>query len=240
MLRAYSVLIDGEKVDAFDAGATRCYALPPGAHEIGVAMDFYKGLPCTLTLREGETVRLECGEKAPLGGEGGFSLRGLGNALGSMLSPNDYFYLRAVGSDAGALPSADAGPLQSPAAKLNACAEPMIFLSYRREDSEHITGRIRDRLGAHFGEHAIFRDVDSIPAGMDFVRKVEDTINAVIIPPEPYFAEGVKRLTASIEALIAPQPPAAALVPPRRQFCVACGNRLAADQTFCTRCGQRV
>ena len=29
------------------------------------------------------------------------------------------------------------------------------------------------------------------------------TINAVIIPPEPYFAEGVKRLASSIEALIA-------------------------------------
>ena len=80
MLRAYSVLIDGDKVDALDAGATRRYALPAGAHEIGVAMDFYKSLPCALTLREGETVRLECGEKAPLVGQGGFSLRGLGDA----------------------------------------------------------------------------------------------------------------------------------------------------------------
>ena len=66
------------------------------------------------------------------------------------------------------------------------------------------------------------------------------TINAVIIPPEPYFAEGVKRLASSIEALIAPQQAAAALAPPRRQFCIACGNRLAPDQAFCTRCGQRV
>lgn len=313
MLRAYSVLIDGDKVDALDAGATRRYALPAGAHEIGVAMDFYKSLPCALTLREGETVRLECGEKAPLGGEGGFSLRGLGNALGSMLSPNDYFYLCVVGSDAGVVPSGDARPVQSPAANLGARAEPMIFLSYRREDSEHITGRIRDRLGTHFGEHAIFRDVDSIPAGMDFVRKVEDTIkaarilvaiigphwadatdrqgrrrleqsddpvrfeletalvvglplvpvlvnnarmperealpaslaalpsiNAVIIPPEPYFAEGVKRLASSLEALIAPAPAAAPPASPRRQFCIACGNRLAPEQAFCTRCGQRV
>lgn len=313
MLRAYSVLIDGDKVDALDAGATRRYALPAGAREIGVAMDFYKSLPCALTLREGETVRLECGEKAPLVGQGGFSLRGLGDALGSMLSPSDYFYLRVVGGEANAVSSDDAAPIQPPRAHGRAAAEPMIFLSYRREDSEHITGRIRDRLGTHFGDHAIFRDVDSIPAGMDFVRKVEETIkaarilvaiigphwadasdrqgrrrleqaddpvrfeletalgvglplipvlvnnarmperealpdslaalptiNAVIIPPEPYFAEGVKRLASSIEALIAPPQAAAAPASPRRQFCIACGNRLAPDQAFCTRCGQRV
>lgn len=312
VLRAYSVLIDGHKVDALDAGATRRYALPAGAHEIGVAMDFYKSLPCALMLRDGEVVRLECGEKAPLGGQGGFTLRGLGDALGSMLSPNDYFYLRVVGRDAEGAPSGDAAPSLPPPVRASARAEPMIFLSYRRDDSEHITGRIRDRLSTHFGDHAIFRDVDSIPAGMDFVRKVEETIraarilvaiigphwadatdrqgrrrleqiedpvrfeletavavglplvpvlvnnarmperealpeslaglptiNAVIIPPEPYFAEGVKRLASSIEALIAPQP-TAQLASARRQFCIACGNRLAPDQVFCTRCGQRV
>ena len=312
VLRAYSVLIDGQKVDALDAGVTRRYALPAGAHEIGVSMDFYKSLPCALRLCEGEVVRLECGEKAPLGGQGGFSLRGLGDALGSMLSPNDYFYLRVVGRDTDAAPSGDVTPSLPPPVRVGARTEPMIFLSYRREDSEHITGRIRDRLSTHFGDHAIFRDVDSIPAGTDFVRKVEETIkaarilvaiigphwadatdrqgrrrleqiedpvrfeletavavglplvpvlvnnarmperealpeslaalptiNAVIIPPEPYFAEGVKRLASSIEALIAPQP-AASLASARRQFCIACGNPLAPDQVFCTRCGQRV
>ena len=315
MLRAFSVSIDGNKVDALDAGATRRYALPPGAHEIVVAMDFYKSPPCALALGAGDTVRLECGEKAPLVGQGGFSLRGLGDALGAALSPNDYFYLRVVGTEPGGAGAGEAATENRLAARpgVEVRAEPMIFLSYRREDSEHITGRIRDRLGTHFGEHAIFRDVDSIPAGMDFVRKVEDTIkaarilvaiigplwadatdrqgrrrleqnddpvrfeletalamelpvvpvlvnnsrmperealpaslaalptiNAVIIPPEPYFAEGVKRLASSIEALIAPAQAAPPPASSRRQFCIACGNRLAPDQTFCTRCGQRV
>jgi hypothetical protein len=136
VLRAYSVLIDGQKVDALDAGVTRRYALPAGAHEIGVSMDFYKSLPCALRLCEGEVVRLECGEKAPLGGQGGFSLRGLGDALGSMLSPNDYFYLRVVGRDADAAPSGDATPSLSPPVRAPTRTEPMLFLSYRPEDSE--------------------------------------------------------------------------------------------------------
>lgn len=315
VLRSYSVLIDGRKIDSLEAGATRRYALPAGSHEIGVSMDFYKSPPLTLALRAGETVCLECGEKAPLLGPGGLSLRGLGNAFGSMLSPNDYFYLRVIGPEATEAPAVPAAPAPAAASRIasaprvQAGIEPMIFLSYRRDDTEHITGRIRDRLGMHFGDHAVFRDVDSIPAGMDFVRKVEDTIraarvlvaiigpqwadatdrqgrrrldqaddpvrfeletalglelplvpvlvrqarmpareelpaslaalssiNAVIIPPEPYFAEGVKRLAGAIEALITP---AAAVVPAAPRFCVACGHRLAPGQAFCTRCGQR-
>lgn len=316
VLRSYSVFIDGRKVDSLEAGATRRYALPAGTHEVGVAMDFYKSPPLTLDLRAGETVCLECGEKAPLLGQGGVSLRGLGSAFGAMLSPNDYFYLRVIGTQAPEAPAATATAAPEAASRIaspprvQAGSEPTIFLSYRRGDTEHITGRIRDRLGMHFGEHAIFRDVHSIPAGMDFVRKVKDTIraarvlvaiigpqwaeatdrqgrrrldqtddpvrfeletafglevplvpvlvkqarmperdelpdslaalptiNAVIIPPEPYFAEGVKRLAVAIEALIAP---AAADAPARAQFCVGCGHRLAPGQAFCTRCGQRV
>jgi hypothetical protein len=43
-----------------------------------------------------------------------------------------------------------------------------IFLSYRRQDSEDIIGRIYDRLVREFGEEAVFKDVDSIPLGVDF------------------------------------------------------------------------
>jgi hypothetical protein len=44
----------------------------------------------------------------------------------------------------------------------------MIVISYRRDDSEAVTGRIFDRLTQAFGKEAIFRDIDSIPAGTDF------------------------------------------------------------------------
>jgi hypothetical protein len=43
-----------------------------------------------------------------------------------------------------------------------------IFISYRRRDSPHITGRIYDRLVLRFGRETVLKDVDSIPLGMDF------------------------------------------------------------------------
>lgn len=43
-----------------------------------------------------------------------------------------------------------------------------ILISYRREDSADVTGRIYDRLIQQFGREAIFKDVDSIPFGVDF------------------------------------------------------------------------
>lgn len=45
---------------------------------------------------------------------------------------------------------------------------PKIFISYRRSDSADVTGRIYDRLIEQFGKSAIFKDVDSIPPGIDF------------------------------------------------------------------------
>ncbi|MEP7112490.1 MAG: toll/interleukin-1 receptor domain-containing protein [Ilumatobacteraceae bacterium] len=43
-----------------------------------------------------------------------------------------------------------------------------IFLSYRREDSADVAGRIYDRLALAFGQDQVFKDVDSIPLGVDF------------------------------------------------------------------------
>lgn len=43
-----------------------------------------------------------------------------------------------------------------------------IFISYRRCDSIDIVGRIYDRLVAHFGANSVFKDVDSIPFGVNF------------------------------------------------------------------------
>ena len=44
----------------------------------------------------------------------------------------------------------------------------MFAISYRREDSAAITGRIYDRLRGEFGRDRIFMDLDSITIGMDF------------------------------------------------------------------------
>ncbi|HKJ61572.1 MAG TPA: toll/interleukin-1 receptor domain-containing protein, partial [Hyphomicrobiales bacterium] len=43
-----------------------------------------------------------------------------------------------------------------------------IFISYRRQDTRQIAGRIFDRLEAKFGRDHVFMDIDSIPFGVDF------------------------------------------------------------------------
>jgi TIR domain len=54
---------------------------------------------------------------------------------------------------------------------------PRITISYRREDSGIITGRIFDRLANHYGKAAVFRDIDNIPAGVDFREHIGETLS---------------------------------------------------------------
>jgi hypothetical protein len=44
----------------------------------------------------------------------------------------------------------------------------IIFICYRREDSQFITDRIFDHLTRHFSRKSLFKDVDNIPPGVDF------------------------------------------------------------------------
>ncbi len=53
-----------------------------------------------------------------------------------------------------------------------------IFISYRRADSQFAAGRIYDRLVAHFGEEAIFMDVEAIDGGVDFVKTLENAVQS--------------------------------------------------------------
>ena len=52
----------------------------------------------------------------------------------------------------------------------------MIAISYRREDSSPVTGRLHDRLRAEFGRQNVFMDFDSIPFGVDFRDKITHTL----------------------------------------------------------------
>jgi hypothetical protein len=65
-------------------------------------------------------------------------------------------------------------PAQAPTAKSEVM--PAIFISYRREDSIDVTGRIYDRLCQHFGRQNVFKDVDSIPLGVDFRKHLGDSV----------------------------------------------------------------
>ncbi len=52
-----------------------------------------------------------------------------------------------------------------------------IFLSYRRDDSRAIAGRIFDRLEAKFGRDCVFMDVDTIPLGTDFRKHLQQAVS---------------------------------------------------------------
>ncbi len=59
-----------------------------------------------------------------------------------------------------------------------------IFLSYRRGDKPHFTGRLLDRLSLRFGENNVFHDASSIEAGVDFWKEIRTQMSqcAVIVP----------------------------------------------------------
>src|SRR6266567_3635606 len=52
----------------------------------------------------------------------------------------------------------------------------MIAISYRREDSLPVAGRLYDRLLAEFSKGNVFMDFDSIPYGVDFREHIKHMI----------------------------------------------------------------
>jgi hypothetical protein len=69
-----------------------------------------------------------------------------------------------------------------------------VFISYRRDDTGGEAGRIYDRLVERFGRQLVFRDVDSLEPGRDFV----DTILAAISSTDVLLAVmGPRWLTAT-------------------------------------------
>jgi hypothetical protein len=47
-----------------------------------------------------------------------------------------------------------------------------IFISYRRQDTSDVAGRLYDRLTDRFGEDQVFMDVDTIELGVDFAEVI--------------------------------------------------------------------
>lgn len=63
-----------------------------------------------------------------------------------------------------------------------------IFISYRRDDTRHVAGRLATELAARFGAEHIFRDVDSIEDGENFATELDKalthcTVMLVLIGP---------------------------------------------------------
>ena len=53
-----------------------------------------------------------------------------------------------------------------------------IFISYRRDDSQAIAGRLFDRLAHRFGKASVFRDIDAIEPGARFAEVIAERIGA--------------------------------------------------------------
>ena len=52
-----------------------------------------------------------------------------------------------------------------------------IVISYRRQDSADVTGRIYDHLVREFGRASVFKDVDTIPPGADFREAIKSAVS---------------------------------------------------------------
>lgn len=66
-----------------------------------------------------------------------------------------------------------------------------VFISYRREDSQDVTGRIYDRLVEYFSADGVFKDVDNIPLGSDFRAVLDAAVGqaaAVLVVIGPTWA----------------------------------------------------
>jgi TIR domain len=68
--------------------------------------------------------------------------------------------------------------LRKPKAEAKPGEARTFFLSYRREDSADTTGRIYDNLVQRYGKASIFKDVDSIPFGVDFRSHMQTVLGS--------------------------------------------------------------
>ena len=53
-----------------------------------------------------------------------------------------------------------------------------VFISYRRDDTRHVAGRVYDWLTRELPEKEIFFDVDTIPIGVDFKTNISDALSS--------------------------------------------------------------
>jgi hypothetical protein len=54
---------------------------------------------------------------------------------------------------------------------------PLLFLSYRRNDTGPIAARIHEELERQFGRDSIFMDVEQIPGGKPWRKQIDDALN---------------------------------------------------------------
>ena len=56
-----------------------------------------------------------------------------------------------------------------------------VFINYRRRDTRHVAGRLRDRIDARFGDESVFVDVESIEPGRDYVTAIDGAVSSCLV-----------------------------------------------------------
>lgn len=56
-----------------------------------------------------------------------------------------------------------------------------VFITYRRSDSGALIGRLYDRLVARYGRRNVYKDVDNIPPGVDFVDHIRASLKQCVV-----------------------------------------------------------
>lgn len=305
-LRQFTIMVDNKAVGSIKAGQSKQFQLPTGKHAVGIKLDFYKSEPLQLTLNPNENIAIECGDRSPETIKEIFTLKGFEKSINSIVKPSQYLYVKLISQ----LPHSPTHT-NTPTASVKAKPKDSIFISYRRDDSREITGRICDRLSNEFGKATIFRDVDSIPAGVDYRDHIGKSIagcsvfiviigpewleaknsagqrrlerdndpvrveietalkqtipiipvlvknatnpdetqlpssikplafrNAIPIPAEPYFHNGVDRLIDELKQTLTSCPSKSNQQPAK--YCIYCGSDMIPGNKFCIQCGKPV
>jgi TIR domain len=60
---------------------------------------------------------------------------------------------------------------------MSAAGSGRVFISYRRQESSGLAGRLYDRLAARFGDDQVFMDVDTIALGVDFAEVISQAVS---------------------------------------------------------------
>lgn len=88
-------------------------------------------------------------------------------ALGALITNDPHELLTLLAGTRLEAPGTQAKP------KRRRGAKPSVFIDYRREDTAGHAGRLYDRLSHEFGMDQVFRDVDTIEPGVDFVNAIQ-------------------------------------------------------------------
>ena len=56
-----------------------------------------------------------------------------------------------------------------------------VFINYRRADTGHAAGRLRDMIVTRFGERSVFVDVEDIEPGTDYVEAIDGYVSSCVV-----------------------------------------------------------